>query len=234
VFALAGGASGTPYPARTLYETQRNAPSRFHDVATGSNGECAAGFDEETGLSSCTAAQEAATSCASKLICLAAPGYDGPSGVGTPNGVLGFIPTPSPASEPQAPSSTPAGAAIAPATRPAPPPPSPPSAPATVLLSSLGLTSTSVIALNRSPTTAKVVFTFSANMATRLRVSLARRVRSHGRTRWVAVGRAITVSAAAGRNVKRLTGARRLAAGLYRLTLTPSAGKPRSILFHIG
>jgi hypothetical protein len=75
---------------------------------------------------------------------------------------------------------------------------------------------------------------FSANIATRLRVGLAQRVRSHGHTRWVAVGRAMTVSAAAGRNVKRLSGARRLRAGLYRLTLTPTSGKPRSILFHIG
>jgi hypothetical protein len=234
VFALAGGSGGVPYAARTLYETQRNVPGSFHDITIGSNGECAAGYDEETGLSFCTAAQEAATSCASKLICLAAPGYDGPSGVGTPKGVLGFLPGPYEAPAPPATPASPPSSAGAAAVKSTPPPAPPVITPLTVQLTSLGLTSTSVIALNRRPTTAKVAFVFSVNIATRLRVGLARRVRSHGHTRWVAVGRAMTVSAAAGRNVRRLSGARRLRAGLYRLTLTPISGTPRSILFHIG
>jgi subtilase family protein len=232
VFALAGGSGGTPYAAQTLYETQRNAPGQFHDITIGSNGECE-GFDEETGFSFCTPAQEAAASCASKLICLAAPGYDGPSGVGTPKGVAGFTAGQFEASEATAPSPATAGAVSAPVVQPVPPPP-PPATPLTLQLTSLGLTTTSVIALNRHPTTAKVAFAFRSNMAARLRVTLTRRVRSHGHTRWVTVGHAITVSAAAGRNVKRLTGGRHLVAGTYRLTLTPSAGKPRSILFQIG
>jgi hypothetical protein len=91
-----------------------------------------------------------------------------------------------------------------------------------------------VIALNRRPTTAKVAFAFNSNMATRVRVTLARRVRSHHRWRWLTVGHSITVSAAAGHNVKRLAGTKRLVAGTYRLTLTPSSGKPRSVVFHIG
>jgi hypothetical protein len=229
VFALAGGSGGVPYPARTLYENLRNAPSHFHDVTSGSNGECE-GFDEETGFTFCTPEAEAKTSCGGKLICLAARGYDGPSGVGTPNEALGFVPGQTEAT-PQA-----AATASSPVVTVVPGPAAPPAAPPAVIvrLTSLSLTSPSVIALNRRPTSAKVAFAFVTNMAVRLRVALARRVRSHGRTRWLAVGRASTVSASAGRNVKRLTGARRLRPGLYRLTLTPSGGKPRSILFHIG
>jgi hypothetical protein len=230
VFALAGGSNGVAYPAQTLYQNLRAAPSSFHDVTVGSNGECE-GFDEETGLSWCTPAQEAETSCASQLKCLAGVGYDGPSGVGTPNEARGFIP-----GQFEAPL-TPAASA-APSTT--VPPSAPPSAPAVVptppvlRLTSLGLTTPSVIALNRSPTAAKISFTFNTNIPVRLRVTLEHRVSSHGRRRWVAIGHASTVNAAVGRNVKRLTGGRRLKPGLYRLTLTPAGGKPRSVLFHIG
>jgi hypothetical protein len=233
VFALAGGAGGRAYAAQTLYEAQSVAASSFHDITTGSNGECAS-YNKKTGLSVCTAAQEAAASCASRLICLAGAGYDGPTGVGSPFGVLGFT---AGQFERHEASAAPASSAAlsAPADLPVTPPaPPPPATPLTLQLTSLGLTTTSVIALNRHPTRAKVAFAFRSNMAIRLRVTLTRRVRSHGRTRWVTVGRSITISAAAGRNVKRLTGAKHLPAGTYRLTLTPSSGKPRSILFNIG
>ncbi|HEX9482626.1 MAG TPA: S8 family serine peptidase [Solirubrobacteraceae bacterium] len=230
VFALAGGAGGRAYAAQTLYEALSAAASSFHDITTGSNGECAT-YNKKTGVSLCTAAQEAAASCASRLICLAAPGYDGPTGVGTPFGVLGF--TAGQFEEPKAPAAPASPTALSPPpARPVAPPP--PATPLTLQLTSLGLTTTSVIALNRHPTRAKVAFTFRSNMATRLRVTLARRVRSHGRPRWVTVGRTITISAAAGRNVKRLAGTKRLVAGTYRLTLAPSSGKSRSVVFHIG
>jgi hypothetical protein len=39
-FALAGGAQGVEYPARTLYENEVKAPGSLHDVVSGSNGEC--------------------------------------------------------------------------------------------------------------------------------------------------------------------------------------------------
>jgi hypothetical protein len=90
-FALAGGAHGTAYPAKTLYENEAQAPASLHDVTAGSNGECTSPFDAETGLSGCSALQEAAD-CAEKSICLAGPGYDGPSGVGTPDGITAFQP----------------------------------------------------------------------------------------------------------------------------------------------
>ncbi len=53
VFALAGGADGVEYPAKTLYENESKSPGSLHDVTVGSNGECAKPF-LEGGLSACT------------------------------------------------------------------------------------------------------------------------------------------------------------------------------------
>jgi Subtilase family len=92
-FALAGGAHGVEYPAQSLYEGELHSPGSLHDITEGSNGECKKGFSEETGLSDCTAAEEAQRSCSSKAICLAGVGYDGPTGVGTPDGLTDFAPT---------------------------------------------------------------------------------------------------------------------------------------------
>jgi hypothetical protein len=94
-FALAGGA-GTDaggqtvaYPAQTLYENLATNPATLHDVTSGSNGACTKGFNENTGASNCTLAEEDA-SCSAKAICLARAGYDGPTGVGTPHGITAF------------------------------------------------------------------------------------------------------------------------------------------------
>jgi hypothetical protein len=62
VFALAGNAGTVDYPASIPYANR----SQLHDVTTGSNGRCGT------------------------IMCNAGPGYDGPTGVGTPNGVRGF------------------------------------------------------------------------------------------------------------------------------------------------
>jgi hypothetical protein len=95
VFALAGGANGVAYPAQTLYENKLEDPTTLHDILSGSNGECTKPFDEEEGLlggtSGCTASEEAAQ-CSGQAICTAGSGYDGPTGVGTPNGILAFKP----------------------------------------------------------------------------------------------------------------------------------------------
>jgi hypothetical protein len=93
-FALAGGANGVEYPARTLYENAAKSPGSLHDVTEGSNGECLTPFNEKTGLPSCTSSEEGKTSCDSEAICLARTGYDGPTGVGTPDGIAAFTPTP--------------------------------------------------------------------------------------------------------------------------------------------
>ncbi len=100
-YALAGGAGTEPggetvkYPAQTLYENLAFEPSRLHDglhdVTAGSNGACAKGFGEFTGLSECSLTEEG-ESCSQQAICLARTGYDGPTGVGTPDGVAAFQP----------------------------------------------------------------------------------------------------------------------------------------------
>jgi hypothetical protein len=66
VYALAGGGSGE-YPAADPYAHQADSPASLHDVTSGSNG-----------------------SCGGTIMCEAAAGYDGPTGVGTPKGLVAF------------------------------------------------------------------------------------------------------------------------------------------------
>ena len=63
VYALAGNAASTSYPASIAYAHT----SSLHDVTTGSNG-----------------------SCGGTTMCKGAVGYDGPTGVGTQNGLNAF------------------------------------------------------------------------------------------------------------------------------------------------
>ena len=65
VFALAGGTPSDVSPAATLYARH----GMLHDVTSGSNGQCGG-----------------------TAICEARPGYDGPTGLGTPNGLGAFYP----------------------------------------------------------------------------------------------------------------------------------------------
>lgn len=62
VYALAGNASAASYPASLAYAN----PAALHDVISGSNGTC------------------------STTMCTGAAGYDGPTGLGTPNGTGAF------------------------------------------------------------------------------------------------------------------------------------------------
>ncbi len=62
VYALAGNAGSTTYGSYPYSHT-----SSLHDVTSGSNG-----------------------SCGGSYLCTAGPGYDGPTGLGTPNGTGGF------------------------------------------------------------------------------------------------------------------------------------------------
>jgi hypothetical protein len=80
VFALAGGSHGVEYPALTLYRHLGTAG--LHDIVSGSNWGCAK-------RAGCTEAEEVAN-CSGELICNAGPGYDGPTGVGTPDGLTAF------------------------------------------------------------------------------------------------------------------------------------------------
>jgi hypothetical protein len=93
IYALAGGAHGVPYPALTLYGHLGSAS--LYDVTAGGSGWCdglhqsacpnpnAQGY----GLLDCAYPAPAYGACD------ASGGYDGPSGVGTPNGLGAFATT---------------------------------------------------------------------------------------------------------------------------------------------
>lgn len=257
VFGLAGGANGVEYPALTLYESRRHAPGTLHDVSEGSNGECDRGFNAKTGLSDCSASEEAKASCSGHKTCLAGKGYDGPSGVGTPDGIAGFKPGASEAGvieeaveaeekeatsekTPETPVERvlqptpvlPVVVSSPPATTSTPPAPAP-LQPA--VLSRLALTTPALLALNRNrPSIAKVSFTYQLTRGVPVRVAFTRKEHLRQRTQWVSAARTLTLTGAAGRNTARLGGSIRLPAGVYRLTLTPSGGTAQSILIHIG
>jgi hypothetical protein len=88
MFALAGGSHHVEYPAQTLYS--HLGSSLLHDVTAGGNGAC-----DDVYLS-CSGSIEPPSplDCgAEALICKAAGGYDGPTGVGTPNGIGALEPS---------------------------------------------------------------------------------------------------------------------------------------------
>jgi hypothetical protein len=261
VFALAGGAQGVQYPAQTLYENAIVSPASLHDVTAGSNAECLEPFDEGTGLQGCDAAEEAAAGCSSQLICLAGTGYDGPTGVGTPDGIAAFQPPAEggggkPGSEEKGGGSegeggggsSPSGGGGAPAvgasgsgsSTGAGATPAGSGGPASaakpgIHLSGLALTSRALVALNTNrPRTSQIGFTFTLNVAAHVRVSLQRRVVSRGHARWQTQMRPLTIAAIGGRNNRSLGGHGTLRAGSYRLTLAPAGGVARSIVFEIG
>ncbi len=85
MFALAGGAHSVEYPAETLYSHLGSAS--LYDVTEGGNGKC---DDDYVG---CFGSLSSSLDCGQgALICNAAAGYDGPTGVGTPNGIAAFEP----------------------------------------------------------------------------------------------------------------------------------------------
>jgi hypothetical protein len=242
-FALAGGAHGVAYPAQTLYENELSDPASLHDVEVGSNGECLKRVNENNGEAKCTSAEEAQT-CGEQAICLARPGYDGPSGVGTPNGLAAFRPLaehgsegtvtpvegvvvspPAPgASEPGggAPSGVPGGLQTGTPTTSAP------------VISALKLTHTALVAVaHRRAKLSQLGFSFKLSAPTRVRVTLAIRVRVHGRLRWRAISKPLSFLASRGSQSRRLSGRARLAPGRYLLTLTPTGGTAKSLQFRI-
>jgi hypothetical protein len=93
MYALAGGSHGIKYPALTLY-AHLGGPSLF-DVEQGGNGYCdkegrACGVNEFFGEN---------VDCEGTTACNAAPGFDGPSGVGAPASLEAFEPLPERAPE---------------------------------------------------------------------------------------------------------------------------------------
>ncbi len=88
-FALAGGADGVEYPAQTLYAHRGTAG--LYDVTGGGNGRCDALYTEGCSGSMSPLSSLAPLDCGEGvLICDAAAGYDGPTGLGTPNGIAAF------------------------------------------------------------------------------------------------------------------------------------------------
>jgi Subtilase family len=225
-FALAGGAKGVEYPARTLYENAAKTHAPLHDVRAGSNGECLLPFKAAKGLSGCSAIEEA-ESCEVQAICLAVNGYDGPTGVGTPDGLGAFLATGVGGEPPAPPVPTEArpviGASLPGATR-------PPAA----IVSALRLTRRAIAALSRRhPRIGNLGFSFALSAPARVRVTISKRAQVQGHTRWVVLSKPFTILGRSGIQAHRLSGRRVLAAGRYRLTLTPASGTGESIVFQM-
>jgi hypothetical protein len=88
MFALAGGSHGVAYPAQTLYS--HLGSGLLHDIAEGGNGECEGFY--EGGCSGSMVPLSLFDCGKGALICNASAGYDGPSGVGSADGVGAFAP----------------------------------------------------------------------------------------------------------------------------------------------
>jgi PKD repeat protein len=101
LYGLAGGSDGVRYPALTLYGHVSDS-SDLYDVTKGANGfcggegisECKQDFCIRFEVSPCASPNEVfgRVDCEGTTACNAAPGFDGPSGVGTPNGLGAFRP----------------------------------------------------------------------------------------------------------------------------------------------
>lgn len=97
MFALAGGAQGTSYPAQTLYS--HLGTSALYDVVDGGDGWCDGDSaelcgdpnEQGYGVVDCDYTSTGSLSTGNGA-CDSGPGYDGPSGVGTPNGIGAFLP----------------------------------------------------------------------------------------------------------------------------------------------
>jgi len=104
MFGLAGGSHGIAYPALTLYG--HLGSSSLYDVTAGGTGFCGGqgaalcgNWNQEQynsaslGVIDCDFPATGSTPSAGDLACDAGVGYDGPTGVGTPNGLTAFSPT---------------------------------------------------------------------------------------------------------------------------------------------
>jgi Subtilase family len=241
MYALAGGAHGVAYPAATLYAHLGTAS--LQDITAGGNGDCEGNY-----AGGCTGSITPVSplDCGMNvLICNAALGYDGPTGVGSPNGITAFQPGATAsggpnggagrAEEPPAPTQ-PVGETVTPPSRVFHPGTTtvPPSAAIVPVLSRLSLTASATAALRRAhPNLSLVAFAFTLNVSARVRVTLARQIRVRGHLRWVSLPSSLTISAVRGRNSRRLHGHTGLPGGRYRLTITPTHGIARSLSFQI-
>ena len=245
VFALAGGAGETPYPARLLYENLTATPLALHDVLAGSSASCALGYEALSGLSRCSAAEEAAA-CSAAAICLAGAGYDGPTGVGTPDGLAAFRPPGARGAEQEAEqpaASAPSGEAAkppaaAPAAAPGPEQPAEEqpqavvaSRTATAPLSLTRLALTGRRAAARRGPRVQLSFTVTSSAPGPVAVRLYRRARGSRRGAWLAAAPATTITVPAGHSSWQLELRGSLSPGAYRLALAPAHGRAATLSF---
>lgn len=106
--------------------------------------------------------------------------------------------------------------------------------PPAAIVSALRLTRRAIAALSRRhPRIGNLGFSFALSVPARVRVTISKRAHVHGLTRWVVISKPFTILGRGGTQARRLSGRRVLAAGRYRLTLTPASGTPKSIVFQI-
>jgi len=89
LYALAGGGKGVTYPALTLYG-HLGDPAALYDVTQGGNGLCDA--EPKAVCGEPNRITGATLDCEGTSACDARSGYDGPTGVGTPNSLSLFEP----------------------------------------------------------------------------------------------------------------------------------------------
>ena len=89
LYALAGGGNGMSNPALTLYGHAGDGSLRF-DVTEGGNGFCGGESTAECGKPNPVFGE---VDCEGTTACNAVPGFDGPSGIGTPKGLGLFKPS---------------------------------------------------------------------------------------------------------------------------------------------
>jgi Subtilase family len=243
MFALAGGSDGVEYPAETLYA--HLGSSALYDVSAGGNGEC---DDDYSG--GCKGSLSSPLDCgAGELICNAGSGYDGPTGVGTPNAIAAFEPVgdnggksgkegaerneePKSGGAPSGsqPPAVPAGSSLQPGIS------KPAAQVAKPEIVALTLSRSAKAALvHAEPKAKQVVFGFKLSAAAKVEVELQRRVDRKGRQFWQKLSHdSLAFAAAAGEGQRQLTASGKLVAGRYRLTLSIRGGGSRSIVFTVG
>lgn len=237
MFALAGGAHGVAYPAQTLYS--HLGSKWLYDISNGGNGHCDGNYTR--GCSGSIEPPSALDCGAGVLVCNAAVGYDGPSGVGAPDGLGAFLSGADQGAHTE--SSREPSQATAAQTQPSDTPDSPASGPTVsargsavkpVVITGLGLLATATQALARErPSIDRLAFYFTISAPDLVRVGLAKLLHRHGRRYWQVLRDAIAARVQQGSNRQRLRAPGRLAPGLYRLRLRPQGGNPRSLLFTV-
>lgn len=263
MFALAGGSHGVEYPAQTLYSHLQT--TSLYDVTEGGNGVCDNDYGPCAGSMSPASPLYPFDCGAGVLICNAAEGcgdqfYDGPTGVGSPNGIAGFMPGQQPAIARECSAGGASGNGVGggvgagaggveePAEAPAQSPPSQPAAPQPGSSKSkvaqkaqrpklLALALAHAVLSARhggAPSGRRVIFTVTMSGVAKARLTLARRVGAHRGKHWRKLGAAsMSLSLKRGNSRHRLPRRVRLPAGSYRITVTLLSGGSRSIGFTV-